>query len=439
MSLNSLTSVAEPPLDTMEQTDSKPDSKRHLPKPLLWASVTTLVCTLLSWLYALVNAMRGRSYPYNWPYLYLQALPGAPHHGLYSDLLLFQTRFHFFHTSQFFNSDLGIVFPYPATTSIAYRCFLPTFAHPEIAFLVCMSLFIAGAAVICAKRLMANGLSQTAAVSFSILFVLLSEVFEFEARQANAEFFVFVVLSCALFLYVNRRYQSSAVLVGIAISMKIYPFILLGFFFSSKRYKEIATALVTVLVCTLAACWIETGNIALSFNGSAAGLQYFANTYALKIDSAVGWDHSIFGLLKRVTRGDVDIPALSRIYMSVAAVGSLVLYFARIRRMPLFNQIACLVVISILIPPVSFEYTLMHLYSVFALFACLMVRRREFAASRAARWMGICFGLLFSVQGYLILQSRVVEGQVKCLVLLVLLGLCLVYPMADETLDAVPA
>ena len=48
--------------------------------------------------------------------------------------------------------------------------------------------------------------------------------------------------------------------------------------------------------------------------------------------------------------------------MSLIAVGALLIYFGRIIRLPRINQIVILLTLSILLPPVSGDYTLVHLY-----------------------------------------------------------------------------
>lgn len=415
-----------------------PDKRTSaLPKALLYACLTTILCSIVSWVYAWTNARQGRPVPYSWPYYYVPPGPGLPHGDRFGDLTFFAARFKFFHSPTFFKDGLGPPFPYPAPVSLAYRFFMPTFHRPEVAFLLVMVCFLVIAATIFIRRLVANGLSAKTAIAFTLITALFSEVFVFEAHQANAELYIFILLSSALFLYVERLYNWAAVLLGIAIAMKLYPFILLGLFVPLKRYKGIGISIVTAAVCSVLSLWAESSNLVLSLHATAAGLSWFTHTFALHVDQAIGWDHSIFGFIKLVPHSDSGIRKLSRIYMPVAAITCLIAYAVRIRHLPLFNQIACLTIISILIPPVSFEYTLLHLYSIFALFACMLLRQRSgFASGRVAKCVGMCFGFLFSVQGLFIVHGRTSEGQVKCLVLSVLLLLVLLVPMPDEELDS---
>jgi hypothetical protein len=63
------------------------------------------------------------------------------------------------------------------------------------------------------------------------------------------------------------------------------------------------------------------------------------------------------------------ITKLARWYMGIMASGCLLLYVFRIVRLPRVNQIVILLTLSVLLPPVSADYTLVHLYPAWLILA----------------------------------------------------------------------
>ena len=57
-----------------------------------------------------------------------------------------------------------------------------------------------------------------------------------------------------------------------------------------------------------------------------------------------------------------------RIYSIVIPLAALLLYWFRLRRLPLLNQFIAYIVLCILLPYVSGEYTLVHMYTAWAAF-----------------------------------------------------------------------
>ncbi len=152
----------------------------------------------------------------------------------------------------------------------------------------------------------------------------------------------------------------------------------------------------------------------------------------LHIRPEIGADHSLFAFIKLLIRPAPTPAFLDRllpVYLVTAALAGTALFFLRIVRLPALNQILCLTVASILLPPTSFEYTLLHLFLPLALFVLLAVdASREGHISRVLKIVLGCFGILLSFIPELIHHGMSYGGQVKCLVLLVLFVLALWRP-----------
>ena len=72
-------------------------------------------------------------------------------------------------------------------------------------------------------------------------------------------------------------------------------------------------------------------------------------------------------------------------------------HFLRIRHLPVINQVLCLCIAFILLPPVSYDYTLLHLYVPWGLLVMFaqeqQILRREVPGLTAAF---VCLGILMA-------------------------------------------
>jgi hypothetical protein len=224
------------------------------------------------------------------------------------------------------------------------------------------------------------------------------------------------------------------VLIGLAGACKGYPYIYLGLFFAQRKYLQMAASIVVGVAANLASTSVLAGNFAIGKEGIASGLNQFRQDYVLRMrPEETGMDHSIFGFIKRFW---VHIPPPQQlahtlnIYLAVAALAAGLLYLFRVMRLPTINQVIFLTAAAITLPPTSFDYTLLHVYTPWVLVVLLVVdcvrEDRPLPAGFWAVW--ICFILLLTPQNELIYHGERVAGQFKCLVLLVLAYLSLRYP-----------
>ena len=117
-------------------------------------------------------------------------------------------------------------------------------------------------------------------------------------------------------------------------------------------------------------------------------------------------------------------------------------YWFRLRGLPLLNQFVCLMLLAVLLPYVSYEYTLVHVYLCFGVYLLYLLERTAAGAARLSRGGVIGAMVLFAlvIAPLARLTGYHFEGQVKCLLLLGLLAIFLVNPMPsrlfqDATLD----
>jgi hypothetical protein len=102
-------------------------------------------------------------------------------------------------------------------------------------------------------------------------------------------------------------------------------------------------------------------------------------------------------------------------------------YFFRIRNMPIINQILIFCVASVLVTPVSYDYTLLHLYIPWAIlvFFALDHASNVIPGLKAAF---IFFALATSAETELIVFHHTFGAEFKCIVLVLLAVIALRFP-----------
>jgi len=172
----------------------------------------------------------------------------------------------------------------------------------------------------------------------------------------------------------------------------------------------------------LVGLWMVCPNLATSWHGTQIGLASFRRWYVLAYEQ-VGFDHSLVGCMKALSLAALpeELPPqllslLVGLYMPVAAFAGIILYFDRILKLPVINQVVCLVVATILLPPISYDYTLLNLYLPWALLVLLALESRGRTVPGLTAAM-VCCAVVFAPVTELIVHGRSYGGQVKALAL----------------------
>ncbi len=357
----------------------------------------------------------------------------------FPDFRFFTDRFTSLHTIEFFTKTPGHPFMYPAPVALPYAVFFLGSPHHSLrSFLMFMIGCFVLAAVLLARALYRRGLTLASACAFVGCTLLLSYPFWFVYHQANMEFFVWLVLSIGLLCFFHDRPNAAAVCIGVAISMKIFPFVYLGLLLPRRRYGAIGLALAVAAALTVVSLWFVYPDLRVSWKYIQAGIDNFRQIYMLHLRPERGFDHSLFGLVKALIPALPPPERMARVlsmYLLVSAIGGIALYFVRIRKLPVINQLLCLTIASILLPPTSFDYTLLHLYAPWVLLLFYALRRYgqdgSGLASPALWSTFICFAVLFAPLTEFIVRGESIGGLIRCVFLVVLFVVGLIYPFAD--------
>ena len=301
---------------------------------------------------------------------------------------------HFGEPDMLSRTDFKVPFPYPVPSIYAYLFFIRLFPNPLAAYLVfaILSFFVATCCFsLHVKRIAPGWLPQIAVWST----LLLGYPLWYLIIRGNIEAVIWVLILLGIVAYTRNRMLTSAILWALATSMKIAPGLLFALFLAKRKYRMFAIAIaVTVAFSVLALAGVGP-TIRQALSDSSKSAPYLRHTYILGHISPY-FDESLFATTKQVISlyhyahrtGDQPFPLIFsgmesalRIYNILIPIGAVLLYWFRLRHLPLLNQCIAYIVLSILLPQVSYEYKLVQMYLAWGAFLLFLLA--DVAAGRA--------------------------------------------------------
>jgi hypothetical protein len=325
---------------------------------------------------------------------------------------------------------------YPAPMAVLYQSFYLLGRHSLGIFLFITMMLVAFLGAILGKAMVRQGAGVPTAALFLSSAICFSYPFWFTYMLGNMEVCVFLIVAAGFLAYVRGYLYVAAGLIGLAASVKIFPFVYLALFLGRKKYPQFAFGVAAAVAANVSSLWLLCPSIPIAYRGIKSGLLAFRNLYILPFRPVeTGFDHSIFGFMKSVgnlLHEPVMPGAVLTGYLAVAAIGGISLYFLRIRHLPQLNQIVCLCALSILLPPTSHDYTLIELYVPWGLMVLYALRTANIRP-RGLMLAFVCFAVAMSAESELIYKVGY-SGQLKAIALVVLLLTALKCPW-DSTED----
>jgi len=367
-------------------------------------------------------------YPYNWPLMF-------PHPSFF-DFEAYFDQFQRFHTTSFFEGPYLIMYPTPVV--VCYWFFYRFQPFATVVFIGLIMVTSLAAAAMAMRAFIRNGMGPAQAAGVVTAVYLLAYPLWFEAKQANMEIVVWLATALGVLCFLKRNDWTAAALFGFAGALKFYPIIYLGLLWARKRYAE------CVFGCSIAAATL-VGSLYFVGPTTRAALQ--GMRYGLRVSKydfllvrrphEMGFDHSLFGLVKAfiavVHHGEVRHfpPSLLSSYLLIVGLVGIALFLLRIQKLPVANQVLCLTVASILLPPLSFDYTLLHLYVPWALLVLVALRaQQEGVAIAGLTPIFVLMALGMAPLSELIFRQERVGGELRAIFLTALFIVGLLYPLA---------
>jgi hypothetical protein len=330
----------------------------------------------------------------------------------FADFLVFADKFQHFHTDRFYNTGFPIIYPVPV--SVFFEFFFKYMApHSLLAMVIFIGLALTIPAALFGYALYCRGISAGRAALFVSIVCLLSWPADLIFDGANSEALVWLVMAIAMWAYATERLWTASIFLGIAASLKIFPFVFLALFLTRRDLGKAFAGAGTCLLITVASFKIVGPTMSASLHGFLNGLT-FANTYYFSKwrNLEQGVDHSLFSVFKTflvVVRHSpgINFARWLRLYNLATAGGGAILYFLRIRYMPLLNQVLIFSIVCIYFTPFSGDGTLIHLYYPLGMLFFLAIRAyRDRLEIQGLSTVIYCMVFCLSAESFLFLRYR---------------------------------
>ncbi|MDP9039811.1 MAG: DUF2029 domain-containing protein [Acidobacteriota bacterium] len=357
----------------------------------------------------------------------------------FPDFMHLRGRFAYFHSREFFTYDDGSAYLYPAPVALVYKAFYGFGAHAVRAFVGWIALCAGAAWLGMGRLLQRRGVGRAGAYLVPLLVLCCSYPLWTDVRQANMEIVIALFTSLGIAFFLDDQEYPAAVCFGLAASMKIYPAILLALFLARRRIGPMVLGALTAALCTVAGLWAVCPDIRTSWRFIRAGVLRFRTDYILVRRPEIGTDHSLFAWVKLALRPLPDAHLLGHYltaYLAIAGVTATVLFFVRIVKLPAANQVLLLSIATILLPPVSFEYTLLNMLAPIGMLVLLSVDAHQ--SGNTLRWEAILFGcsaVILAPLPEFIVRGWTIDGQIKSVALAIMFVCALRGPLALPAAD----
>ena len=359
----------------------------------------------------------------------------SPRTDNFGDFWHYYKLFASFHTQAFFES--ADRFAYPAPCAVLYAMLYGAGPRPHLVFDILLVLVFLASGYLFFRALQHFGVERKEAALITALLMMTTYPWHTLYDRANLELFVYVFLAGGVWAFLTDRPVLAAALWGCAGAMKIYPIALLALFLHRRTKLPLLVGLATFAGVLLLSFWYAGPTIAAAARGTVEGMTGFIGHYAASARrEELNLDHSMLGALKEILSLNMfhlgeDWSRMSRVYQFAVFLGAPILFFGWIRRLPLLNELCLLLVAVVLLPPVSYDYTLVHIYLVMGIVlgAYFYAIRRGRAFPGAMVYFA-AFALLTTPQTWIHLRGLRPNGVIKCLALIVIAVLLMRFPLS---------
>ena len=183
--------------------------------------------------------------------------------------------------------------------------------------------------------------------------------------SGNLEMLVFVIVVSAI-ISLRKRPALSAFLIAAALNIKLYPGVLGALFFDRKQYKNAFLCFFFSLALFVSAMASQNWN----FAGPLMCFKHFSDRYTVFVNDGLIFSHSLFSLYRYIGCRFFDLnavgirAALPYYYLFCALFLAVILWFVIKFPLRFWEKLFLLLGAAVLLPPVSFDHTLVLLLPV---------------------------------------------------------------------------
>jgi hypothetical protein len=336
-----------------------------LPNVLRWFWAGTVISFFLMILVVWLEARAG------WPksqYALLQ----EPN---FADLLEYIPAFRLVHTEAFFGNPVTSTVAYPPFGAVMFPV-LYALGDPVRAFLIMAALAFGGAFWGVRRALVQHGINPRIASPFLMTLGFLSFPIWRLVPQGNIELFLWLFAAAGIWAYLRGYDDAAAVLWALSGATKLYPVIFLVLFLPRLKFRAFFIGVATFVGVSVLSLLYLGPTIAIAWRGSLKNVFGYQGVRVAEWTSReLVSNHSFFTLVKLAARAvGVSPSGLTMPYYLCGAIVFAAVFFGRVRKMPVANQLLVVSLFMVMLPPVSYFHTLVHLYAPWLILAFLAIR-----------------------------------------------------------------
>jgi hypothetical protein len=311
-----------------------------------------------------------------------------------------------------------------------------SFGHPVALYLGILALWLGIAIGEMRQRLIDHGICRVTAMLFPLTLAAVSFPIEGLIQRGNIELFVWIFTATGIWAFLRDRDKTAAVLWGLAAATKLYPMILLALLLAKLRLRAFVLGMATFLVASIFSMEYIGPSMSLALRTS------LRNVFAYQDVRTSQWNlhefaanHSAFIPVRFVALivGGAAMN-LTNLYYLFGGLVFIALFVGRVRKMPITNQVLVLTAFMVMLPPISYFYTLTHLYAPFLMLMFLAIQA-ERAGVRIPGLLGtiLLFVPIFaSFTIFTYPKAFLLGGLIQALMLMSLLLRAIQFPFSTE-------
>ena len=326
----------------------------RLPKILRWfwiGSVSAFASTLL----VACLEYRARMNIYRWSGF------DTPY---FRDLIQDIPTFRLLHTAAFFDSTNPSPVAYPPFGAVQLGL-LYFSGHPVILFLVLAAVALGFAIWGVSRALVEVGIDRRTAVLFPLTLALVSFPIQRLVVQGNVEIFLWIFAAVGTWAYLREHDDVAAIFWGLAAASKFYPAVLLLLLLARRKFRAFTVGMLVFVAVTLLSAAYLGPDLATAWKGSLQNVFGYQVLRAAELSTReMNANHSWFLLVKlAATIAGASALKLVKAYYVFGGLLFIAVFFGRLRKMPVANQLLGASVFMLTLPSISYFHTLVNLYA----------------------------------------------------------------------------
>lgn len=309
----------------------------------------------------------------------------------------------------FHNITFGTHFP----VSIIIE-YLWTLMDKKISFIIYLFIFITYYVYYNYKFIYSNSEKRQSIISL-IIISFLSYPFIFAIDRGNIEIYLYLFLSLFFyFYYIKKNEILSIVFLSIAIGMKLFPAVFLVILFKDKQYKQLFLTIVVTIVLSIGSLSLVSGALLDNIKLFISVLSNYSQLYIIGSPghaAGLGFNNSLFGFIRLAGPNiymlnyynNAEIVLRAYLIFSLFFFSLISLYIL-LKENVLWKQIALLVFCMNLLPYVSADYKLIHIYIPLLFF---LISKENSSFDRLYAFL---FGFLLIPKAYYIISKMITDS-----------------------------